>query len=199
LNTVFIGGSRHVSRLPSEIERRLDNVVASGFRVIIGDANGSDKAVQRYLHEVRYNNVLVYCSSALPRNNVGTWLFRQVDAPDKAKGFQFHAAKDRAMAQEADSGLMIWDGNSPGTILNVLRLAIAGKDAVLFNAAKKDIVNVTSVDVWKNVLAHCSDELRQVVKERATPGEWRVVELGDQPGFLSAMGCSSGATGGTGP
>ena len=46
MNTLFIGGSRHVSRLPTDVKKRLDNVISSGHRVIVGDANGADKAVQ---------------------------------------------------------------------------------------------------------------------------------------------------------
>lgn len=187
MNTIFIGGSRHVSRLPSEVKKRLDNVVASGHRVIVGDANGADKAVQKHFHDIHYDKVTVFCSGASPRNNLGPWLTHHVDAPKSAKGFQFYAAKDREMAREADFGLMIWDGKSPGTVLNVLRLAIAGKIAVLFNVPDKDVVNIKSVDAWRNFIAHCSDELRRDVKERATPDEWRLVETNDQPTFLSAM------------
>jgi probable addiction module antidote protein len=187
LNTIFIGGSRHVSRLPPEVKKRLDNVVASGHRVIVGDANGADKAVQKHFHDVHYDKVTVFCSGATPRNNLGTWLTHHVDAPKHAKGFQFYAAKDREMAREADFGLMIWDGKSPGTVLNVLRLAIAGKIAVLFNVPDKDVVNIKSVDAWRNFITHCSDELRRDVKERATPDEWRLVETNDQHTFLSAM------------
>lgn len=187
MNTIFIGGSRHVSRLPSEVKKRLDNVVASGHRVIVGDANGADKAVQKHFHDIHYDKVTVFCSGATPRNNLGPWLTHHVDAPKNAKGFQFYAAKDREMAREADFGLMIWDGKSPGTVLNVLRLAIAGKIAVLFNVPDKDVVNIKSVEAWKNFIAHCSDELRRDLKERATPDEWRLVETSDQPTFLSAM------------
>jgi adenine-specific DNA-methyltransferase len=187
LNTIFIGGSRHVSRLPREVKKRLDNVVASGHRVIVGDANGADKAVQKYFHDIHYENVTVFCSGASPRNNIGTWLTYHVDAPRNAKGFHFYAAKDREMARKADFGLMIWDGKSPGTVLNVLRLAVAGKIAVLFNVPDNDVVNIKSVDAWRNFIAHCSDELRRDLKDRATPDEWRLVETSDQPTFLSAM------------
>src|SRR5215831_18637941 len=66
MNTVFIGGSRHVSRLPSEVKKRLDNVVASGHRVIVGDANGADKAVQK--HFTTYTTTRSQCSAqAKPR------------------------------------------------------------------------------------------------------------------------------------
>jgi hypothetical protein len=49
---VFIGGSRHITRLEAVGRRRLDRIVEKGLPVVIGDANGADKAVQRYLLQV---------------------------------------------------------------------------------------------------------------------------------------------------
>jgi probable addiction module antidote protein len=187
MNTIFIGGSRHVSRLPPEVKKRLDNVVAGGHQVIIGDANGADKAVQKHFLDKRYDKVIVFCTGDAPRNNLGTWRTHHVDAPKNAKGFHFYAAKDREMAREADFGLMIWDGKSPGTVLNVMRLAIAGKIAVLFNVPEKDVVNVKTLDSWKAFISRCSRELQMDVKERATPEEWRLAESGHQPSFLSSL------------
>jgi hypothetical protein len=49
MTKVFIGGSRRLSQLNKDLKGRLDNIVERGFTVIVGDANGADKAVQRYL------------------------------------------------------------------------------------------------------------------------------------------------------
>jgi len=187
LNKIFIGGSRHVSRLPAEVKKRLDNVVASGHQVIVGDANGADKAVQKHFVDRHYERVTVFCSGDMPRNNLGTWLTHHVDVPGSTKGFQFYAAKDREMARAADFGLMIWDGKSPGTILNVLRLVLAGKIAVLFNVPENDVVNIKNVDHWKAFISRCSRELQLDLKERATPDEWRSVEISDQPSLLAPL------------
>jgi hypothetical protein len=46
----FIGGSRKISRLDAEARRRLDRMIEQQLPVVIGDASGADKAVQRYLH-----------------------------------------------------------------------------------------------------------------------------------------------------
>jgi probable addiction module antidote protein len=94
------------------------------------------------------------------------------------------------MAREADFGLMIWDGKSPGTVLNVLRLALAGKVAVLFNIPRKAIVNIRTLDNWKAFISHSSRELQTDLKERATPEERRLVVIGDQPSFLSSLDVS---------
>jgi adenine-specific DNA-methyltransferase len=193
MNTIFIGGSRHISQLPPEIKKRLDNVVASGHQVIVGDANGADKAVQKHFLDKHYEKVTVFCSGATPRNNLRPWLIHQVDAPKRAKGFHFYAAKDREMARKADFGLMIWDGKSPGTVLNVFRLALAGKIAVLFNVSDKDVVNIKSVDALRNFIAHCSEDLLKDVKERATLDELQLLETTKQPAFVSTMEEASSA------
>lgn len=187
MNTIFIGGSRHISRLPTDVRDRLENVVESGHRVIVGDANGADKAVQKYLLEKHYDNVTVYCSGSTPRNNLGKWRTRSVDAPKSAKGFHFYAAKDRDMAREADFGLMIWDGKSPGTVLNVMRLALAGKISVLVNVAERKVTNIKSLDAWNSFISNCGKELQKDVKERATIEEWRQISPDIQPSFLSAF------------
>jgi probable addiction module antidote protein len=194
MNTIFIGGSRHVSRLPSEVKKRLDNVVASGHQVIVGDANGADKAVQKHLMDAHYDRVVVFCSGNTPRNNLGSWQIHHVDAPKSAKGFQFYAAKDREMAREADFGLMIWDGKSLGTVLNVLRLVRAGKISVLFNVPEKAALNIKSSDQWEAFLARCSAQLRIDVKERATPEEWVDDRTELQPSLLDPLSQPSSQT-----
>ena len=44
---VFVAGSRQISRLPAEVRSRLDTMIEKGFQILVGDANGADKAVQR--------------------------------------------------------------------------------------------------------------------------------------------------------
>ena len=173
--------------------RRLDNVIASGDWVVVGDANGADKAVQRHFREKQYRNITVYCSGDIPRNNLGSWQMRNVDVPKDARGFQFYAAKDREMAREADFGLMIWDGKSPGTVLNVLRLVVSGKAAVLFNVPNKEAVTIRTVSAWQDVMSNCSRELQISVKERATLEERKQIEYTDEPNFLAVLGENASA------
>ena len=63
MTTVFLSGSRKLSRLNREIRDRLQNIVEKQFSVIIGDANGADKALQKYFTEIHYQNVIVFCSA----------------------------------------------------------------------------------------------------------------------------------------
>ena len=174
MSTVFVGRSRHVSRLPAPApaKERLDNIVKNGFPILVGDANGADKAVQKHLSGVAYADVEVFCSGDICRNNLGDWPTRKVQPAKGVKGFQFYAAKDREMAQAADFGLMIWDGKSPGTMLNVLRLIKADKKAVLFNCAEATTTTFKARADWEAFLAHCEAGLKSKLEEQATPDEW---------------------------
>ncbi|HUZ68032.1 MAG TPA: addiction module antidote protein [Beijerinckiaceae bacterium] len=186
MKTIFVGGSRHISRLPAEIKQRLNTVLKNGHHVIVGDANGADKAVQKYLLESAYDKVTVFCSGDSFRNNLGSWRTRHVSPQKHVTGFQFYAAKDREMAREADFGLMIWDGKSAGTVLNVLRLIRAGKIAVLINVPEKSSLNIKSIEQWEAFLTTCSSELKSDLRARATPDEWRPAEFG-QPSLLAPL------------
>lgn len=176
MRTVFVGGSRHVSRLSAQAKERLNNIIGSGFRIVVGDAAGVDKAVQKYLLESGYDNVTVYCSGDRTRNNLGNWETCKIPIPPHVKGFQFYAAKDREMAQRADFGLMIWDGKSAGTALNVLRLVRAGKKAVLLNVSEKQAHEFKRSHDWLDFLSHCNQGLVDDLRSRATPDEWMSLE-----------------------
>jgi len=134
---VFIAGSRRLSRLNNDVKRRIDNIVDKGFTVIVGDANGVDKAVQQYLSTRNYSNVLVFCMEGGCRNNVGKWPTRDITAAPGARGFAYFSTKDRVMVEEADYGLMLWDGKSRGTLTNVVDLVRQGRPVVVYVAPAK--------------------------------------------------------------
>lgn len=172
MNTVFIGGSRRVSRLPMAATERVNKVIEKGLAVSVGDANGADKAVQKHLADALYKRVTVYCSGDSCRNNIGQWKTRHVKAKRRKKDFHFYAAKDREMAGAAEFGLMIWDGKSPGTVLNILRLVRASKKAVLIIVPDQREVTFRTKDDWDMFLFECDERLRRSLEKRALPGEW---------------------------
>lgn len=130
MSRAFVGGSRAITRLDAAVKRRLDRIVEKRLPVVVGDANGADKAVQRYLHDRHFELVEVFSADQSPRNNLGGWSVRVVRPGHPRRDFDYYATKDRAMAAEATVGLMLWDGQSRGTLLNVLRLAAEGKPVV---------------------------------------------------------------------
>ena len=148
MTTVFLSGSRKINRLNDVIRSRIQNIVDQGFCVVVGDANGADKAMQSYLADKGYPNVSVYCAGRTCRNNVGAWSTEKIDVNPKLKGRAFYTRKDKVMAAHADFGLVLWDGKSEGSINNVFELIRNGKKAVVYLSPRKEFINVkTPADV----------------------------------------------------
>lgn len=168
MTKVFIGGSRRISRLDPEVKRRIDRIIEKRLHVLVGDANGADKAVQEYLRNKGYDLVEVFCSGDACRNNRGGWPTRAVPVPksSKRRDFSFYATKDRAMADEATFGLMLWDRESFGTVMNVLRLIQHHKKVVVYVAPEHEFVEVSAAEDWDQFLSRCTDDLKErVAKE----------------------------------
>ncbi|HWB16060.1 MAG TPA: hypothetical protein VG538_06605 [Vicinamibacterales bacterium] len=158
MTRVFIAGSRQITRLPAEVKTRVDTMIGKGFQILVGDANGADEAVQSYLAEKAYPNVVVHCMERHCRNNIGQWPTHEVPGPKGTRGFDFYSAKDRVMADAAEYGLMLWDGKSKGTINNVVNLSRDGKPVVVYIAPKKRFLTVKAFDDLGRVLAQGDTE-----------------------------------------
>jgi hypothetical protein len=165
-STVFVAGSRQISRLPAEVKVRLDTMIEKRFQILVGDANGADKAVQRYFADKSYPNVLVHCMKDHCRNNLGNWPTRQLVAPRGAKGFDYYSVKDRAMVEAAEYGLMLWDGKSKGTVNNVVNLSRDHKPVVVYVAPTKQFRTIKTSEDLRDLLAQGdSDSVERIVSE----------------------------------
>ena len=156
MTTVFIGGSRKISRLNAEVERRIQAIVDQGFPIVIGDANGADRAVQRYLAKKQYANVTVFCMDGDYRNNLANWPIQAIAAQSGTRGFAYHSTKDRAMVSASSHGLMLWDAESKGTLNNVVQLVRQQKPTVVYVAPLNIFETIrTAADVTNLLLAKC--------------------------------------------
>ena len=162
---VFIAGPRKVSRLNRAVEERLNNIYLKQYDVVLGDSNGIDKAVQNYFHNKSYNNVTIYATGNLPRNNIGNWEVCAVDVKTKTKDFDYYAAKDIKMAEKADYGLMIWNGTSKGTLHNTLNLLIEGKQVALYLIPESKFYTLTYIKDLEQLIGKCEDETKHMYKE----------------------------------
>lgn len=165
MKKVFLSGSRRLTRLPVEVCQRLDEMIRRELTILVGDANGADKAVQTYFADRQYPNVTVHCSGGDCRNNVGRWPVRVIHAPHRARDFAFFTAKDAAMAEEADVGLALWDGQSTGTLVNVARLVARGKPAVVYIAPTRTFSTLKTPDDLVNLLATADADVRSRAEE----------------------------------
>jgi hypothetical protein len=108
----------------------------------------------------------VHCIKDHCRNNVGNWPTCEVAAPRGAKGFDYYSLKDRAMAETAEYGLMLWDGKSKGTVNNVVNLSRDHKPVVVYVAPTKQFRTVKTFDDLRDLLAQGdSDSVNRIVNE----------------------------------
>lgn len=155
MTTVFLSGSRTLGRLNPKVRERIDNIAAQGYRIVVGDANGADKAMQAYLREIGYPHVVVYCSAGKCRNNLGLWHVEAVSVPPNVQGRDFYTVKDKAMAAEAEFGFVIWDGKSAGALENVLELLKRKKKVLLFLSSANEFYTIASIADLRSVLGRC--------------------------------------------
>jgi hypothetical protein len=156
---VFISGSISISKLPGSAVKKIDAIIMKDFTILVGDAKGVDLQVQKYLFKKKYNNVIVYFAGTEIRNNVGKWRLKAICNDEGKKGRELYALKDIAMAQDADYGLMIWDGTSLGTLNNIKEMKNRKKrfyvilDRLIFDEENIDtIINIKNKEIATNKL-----------------------------------------------
>ena len=70
---VFISGSISTKSLSKFAISSIEQIIEGNRTILIGDAHGVDRAVQQYLSEQNYQDVIVYFSGETIRNNIGNW------------------------------------------------------------------------------------------------------------------------------
>ena len=124
---VFLGGSQTCTSLPKEVRSRLNCWMKGSVSFLVGDSKGSDRLMQKYLHQHDYENVTVYVSGDEVRCNEGSWEIVHCPSFALPHSYEFYLAKDIRMAELADEAFMLWDGESPGTRENIIRMRQRGK------------------------------------------------------------------------
>jgi len=166
---VFVAGPRAISSLDALVQEKLNRIYQKKYTVLIGDASGADRAVQSFFSDLGYGNVIVFASNGRARNNIGSWEIRNISVPDHAKGFNYYAVKDKAMADDADCGLMIWNGESKGTLNNIINLLNAGKQTVVYLISEKSFYRVDDIDSLYNLISLCSSNTRLLFERLSKP------------------------------
>lgn len=166
MRKVFVGGSRRMGRLNNDIRQRLDSIMAQSFTLLVGDANGADKAIQKYCADTNYSNVIVFCAGRSCRNNLGGWETKYLDIKRSKKDYRFYMAKDIEMAKEADYGFMIWDAESSGTFSNILELLEMGKKVLVHIGPEKSFVKLQRIEDLQQLLKACPKEAIEMFESK---------------------------------
>lgn len=147
-----------MGRLNCELRQRLDSMMAQSFTILVGDANGVDKAVQKYCANSHYSNVVIFCAGHSCRNNIGGWTTKHIHIDRSTRDYKFYMAKDIEMAKEADYGFMIWDAESGGTLSNILEMLERGKKVLVYIGPDKSFVQLHGTDDLQQILKACPAE-----------------------------------------
>ena len=89
--------------LPVEVRERLDVALEAGMEVVVGEAHGSCRLFQDYLHEKDYRKVTVGHARSI-RYNAGGWPTRKYG--DSLK------EREKALIEDCDSAIIIWSDHS---------------------------------------------------------------------------------------
>ena len=69
--TVFIAGSITIKHLDFMVQERLMNIMHMKHDVVVGDADGVDTSIQRFLLDEGYEHVTVFCTGSIDRTYRG--------------------------------------------------------------------------------------------------------------------------------
>lgn len=164
--TVFIAGSIAISRLHPSVVDRIASVVAKDMAVVVGDADGADTSIQRALLAAGATDITVYCSGDTARNNIGGWPVAVVETDARPGSRAFFTAKDVAMADAAEYGLMVWDAKSTGTLRNILELLARHRTSIVFVNRDRVFVTVNDSTSLRGLVAAMSMHARAKAEEK---------------------------------
>lgn len=152
MSTVMLCGSRACTALGTVIEHRVDKIIDKELKIIVGDADGADRAFQKYLEFKQYKDVTIYHSEDELRNYVDVWPTKNVFTNEKVGTRKFYMAKDLQMVKDADYGLFLWDGRSFGTASNIALMLKLKKPIVLYFSPNESIYELyNSKDVFEKL------------------------------------------------
>ena len=177
MTKVFFSGSRTLTRLNQAIRDQVDNIVAGGITILIGDANGADKSMQSYLAKKGYDKVTVFCTGAECRNNIGRWETRHVNPGLEArKDFHYYARKDKKMSEEATYGFVVWDGKSKGTLNNIINLLKQNKKVLVYFSPSTELRRLNTRQDLASLLADGGGETLEQLEQQLR------IKIGTSPG-----------------
>lgn len=167
MTKVFFSGSRKLTTLNQPIRDQVDDIVAGGVTILVGDANGADTAMQSYLAKKGYDKVTVFCTGAACRNNIGRWETRHVNPGLKArKDFRYYARKDKKMGEEATYGFVMWDGESKGALNNIVNLLKQNKKVLVYFSPSTELRPLNTRQDLASMLADGGGETLEQLEQQ---------------------------------
>lgn len=165
MTSIFISGSRSISKMNAIVQRELSTFISVGHTILIGDAYGVDKMVQSFLAQAKYRNVRVFCVDGICRNNIGDWEIISVKSDSRKRDFAFYALKDIVMADISDFGFVVWDGKSKGSLSNINNLLKQNKLVLIYLLQAKRIFRVTNAEKLGDIINSFNLEIAREIND----------------------------------
>lgn len=168
---VFIAGPRVVNELDECVKQKLENICTKQYEVFVGEADGIDSCIQKYMRSKNYKNVTIFASNGIARNNFGGWRVECVNVDHNITGFEFYIQKDLEMAKQADIGFMIWNGKSRGTFNNIVNCIKLNKEVIIYYLTKRKFYHIKTMDdLYKflDVNVKLNYKLKKLLPEKET-------------------------------
>ena len=167
---IFIAGPRAIKELDHNVLMKIESICEKNYDVLVGDADGIDSSVQKFLSQNNYKNVTVFASKGIARNNYGNWKVENVKVDNSVTGFDFYAQKDLEMAKNADIGFMIWNGKSKGTFNNVINLLNLKKEVILYYVFSQKFYHIKQIsdldDFFKTTNIKIDSKLKKLLPKK---------------------------------
>ncbi len=135
--TTFVYGSSSIKALDNNTKKRLDGIMSVGINIVVGQ-NNFDYLIQQHLAKAKYNRVCVY-HDRICRHNLNNWQTRHVKGVNYLTKIMF-TKEEAAMADDANYGLAIWDGQSLGTEVNTNYMVAKNKKVSVYQINKKSFI-----------------------------------------------------------
>ena len=91
---------------------------------------------------------------------------KRVEVKPNLKGREFYEQKDREMVRQADSGFVLWDGKSYGSITNVFELLKSDKSVVLYFGPEKEFYDLNTIDDIEVILSKCAPKTLEMINKK---------------------------------
>ena len=115
--------------LPTVVREMIDEAMAQGMTIIVGEARGACRRYQDYLRSKGYKDVIVGHARSI-RYNAGDW--RTFQYGDDLK------EREKGMIEDCDSAIIIWVNQSSVIAENLERLKRLGKPTFVYEYSTGD-------------------------------------------------------------
>lgn len=154
---IFVNGSRNVKQdIPALICNKIDKYMESSDVFLLSGNAGIDMSVQKYLSAQKYDKVTLYFSGDRKhKTNMGGWNEEHCPVGFKSTSYKYYIEKDFAMAEDADEGIIIWDGESKSQFVNMLNLVILGKYCNLYLLKEDRWIEIRGLEDLSEYVGKC--------------------------------------------